>query len=564
VLALVGAGVFLSGAGLALLSRTSLVSLDREMLHDHERLAASLAREVSRAVGHDLRLLSVAAAAPAGTLPGALGDVRRFGQIAAAAFVMDASGTLTACEPVFECSTLGQYLPATAATEAMASQRPLVTGGVRTSDGSSRLFAFIPFRSSAGQSVAVAGLTIDPAGRYFLELLDPSDIAATLRVRLLDQTGRPMTAAEDGPPAVTTTTSAAVAGTPWIVQLSDTGPDPRTPIAAFQRRSLALAPTLAAVAMLLGWGIARSVRQPLLTLTRAAERIARGDLDQQIDLRRAAAGGDEISRVAIALERMRTSLKASIGEIERTNRELEGRVAARTQELEGANTRLQERERIRQQLLRKVISAQEDERKRVARELHDDTSQTLAALGIGIDLAIADAEATASGPMRQRLLDLRSLVQGMHQELHRMIVNLRPSMLDDLGLAAAIRWFAERQLARAGIFVRCEIADFEPRLPPELETAVFRAVQEALVNISRHASADSVLIQGSLENGVLSIEIEDDGVGFDEAVVVRSPDSLRGVGLLGMRERIEIFGGTVTIDAAPGEGTRLELAVPVP
>lgn len=145
-----------------------------------------------------------------------------------------------------------------------------------------------------------------------------------------------------------------------------------------------------------------------------------------------------------------------------------------------------------------------------------------------------------------------------------MIVNLRPSLLDDLGLAAAIRWFADRQLSPAGLSVRCEIADFDRRLPPEMETGVFRAVQEALVNVSRHAAADSVLVQGSLEGDVLAIEIEDDGIGFDEATMVRSPDSLRGVGLLGMHERIEIFGGTVTIDSAPGGGTRVQFAVPCP
>ena len=211
-----------------------------------------------------------------------------------------------------------------------------------------------------------------------------------------------------------------------------------------------------------------------------------------------------------------------------------------------------------------MISAQEDERKRIARELHDETSQTLAALGIGVDLALAACDEPPAGTARRRLADVRALVKRMHGELHRMIVNLRPSVLDDLGLAAAIRWFADRQLASAGIAVRCEVNELDERLPPEVETATFRAVQEALVNVSRHASADSVLVQGTLSKGRLVIEIEDDGVGFDQAAVVRSAESLRGVGLLGMRERIEILGGTITIDSAPGSGTRVLFSVPVP
>jgi signal transduction histidine kinase len=209
-----------------------------------------------------------------------------------------------------------------------------------------------------------------------------------------------------------------------------------------------------------------------------------------------------------------------------------------------------------------VISAQEEERKRIARELHDETSQTLAALGIGVDVAIADCPLQAD-QLHTRLLDTRALVARMHDGIHRMIVNLRPSVLDDLGLAAAIRWFADYQLTPRGIAVRCEFDDLETRLSPEAETATFRAVQEAIVNISRHAAAESVLIQGSVNGGVLEIEIEDDGMGFDPAAVVRSPESLRGVGLLGMQERIEILGGTVKLESSQGQGARVVFSIPI-
>lgn len=225
-----------------------------------------------------------------------------------------------------------------------------------------------------------------------------------------------------------------------------------------------------------------------------------------------------------------------------------------TRELASANRRLEERERVRRQLLHRIISAQEDERKRVARELHDELSQSIAALGLAVD--------AAGRP------DLRALVQRINKELHRVIVDLRPAVLDDLGLASAIRWCAER-LASRGIAVRCEIGEIPPSLSPEVETAVFRAVQEAIVNIERHAQADTALIQvyvgpqSQRRRSELVVEIEDDGVGFDPKSVGKDPRSLRGVGMLGMRERIEIVGGALTVESEPGSGTRVVMQVPV-
>jgi signal transduction histidine kinase len=164
--------------------------------------------------------------------------------------------------------------------------------------------------------------------------------------------------------------------------------------------------------------------------------------------------------------------------------------------------------------------------------------------------------------MRQRLTEVRRLVDRMHQDVHRLIVNLRPSVLDDLGLADAVAWFAERHLSPAGVTFRCEF-DLDMRLPTEIETAVFRAVQESIVNIARHARAESVLIQGSIADGRLTAEIEDDGQGFDPASADGGLGSMRGVGLLGMRERIEILGGTLRIESSPGQGTRVLMSVPI-
>jgi signal transduction histidine kinase len=146
--------------------------------------------------------------------------------------------------------------------------------------------------------------------------------------------------------------------------------------------------------------------------------------------------------------------------------------------------------------------------------------------------------------------------------VHRLIVNLRPAVLDDLGLAAAINTLADTQLRRGGIAVRCELSDLEHhRLAPSTETAVFRMVQEAILNIVRHSGATSVLIQAGIDDGHVWVDIEDDGCGFEPSAVQPDAESLRGIGLLGMRERAELLGGRLTIDSAHGEGTRIMVRI---
>ena len=571
VLALVGAGVFITVVLLSLLSRSSLLVLEGEVLEQHQRVAETMAREVARAVADDMRLLAVAAGAPdEPATRAALDTILRFGHMGVAAFVASPDGAIVACEPADACGGVLAEEVRRLALESIASQRPVVSDRIRASrtnpesrvpNPGDRLACVMPLRAVEGHPGGAAGILIDPTDRRFIGLVQPTTTAATLRADVVDSSGHMLAsaAAHGGGESGTVERHASIAGTPWSLRVVETGADPIAPIIAFRSRSLWLAPSIAAVAMLLGWGIARSVRLPLVTLTTAAERIASGNLDKPIAARPAARGGDEVGRLAVALEEMRVALKKSIEEIERSNQELEHRVAERTRELATANASLEEREHVRQQLLRKVISAQEDERKRVARELHDETSQTLAALGIGVDMAIAACSPEINGRTHRRLEDVRRLVDRMHHELHRLIVNLRPSVLDDLGLAAAIQWFAERQLA--SVSVRCEL-EFDTRLPSEIETAIFRAVQEAIVNIARHAHAETVLIQGAIENGALTVEIEDDGDGFKPEEVVQAHDSLRGVGLLGMRERLEILGGKLTIDSAPGAGTRVVMTLP--
>jgi signal transduction histidine kinase len=301
-------------------------------------------------------------------------------------------------------------------------------------------------------------------------------------------------------------------------------------------------------------GAARSITQPVAVLTGNAEQIASGALDQPIpDL-----GEDEVGRLGKSLERMRQNLRRNIDEIGEANARLEERVTARTRELNDANERLREREEARAQLLRKVISAQEDERKRIARELHDETSQGLAVLAMGLEAA----QDAIRGGLTPRLDEVKAVAVRTLDDVHRLILDLRPSVLDDLGLLSAIRWYADRHLGSRGISVRCEFGDVS-RLPPEVETALFRMCQEALTNVARHAQATAVLVQVGAEGDEFVIDIEDDGKGFDQADTSK-PDGRRPWGLMGIGERAELLGGKATIDSAPGKGTHVTVRVPLP
>jgi signal transduction histidine kinase len=539
VLVLVGAGVFIAAAAVALLSRATLLTLEHEASDQYSVVGTLVADRVGSAITDDMRLLAGIAGVSGSEAPAALESILHFGRIASSAALVGPDGTVTFCTPVADCAALRSPDASRGALEAMRSQRPVVSA----MSASGRVFAVLPFQPITGGTEGAAMLAVDIRDRRFEDLLRTSghlvaDIEGWTEPR-------PRTDAR-------VVARVSVPHTPLALRLSSTAGDPLASVASFRRRSLWFAPIAAVIAMLLGWGMAESVRRPLVTLTSAAEAISAGNLEEHIDPARALAGGRDIARLAAALERMREALKASIDE-------LETRVRHRTSELAAVNARLEDRERARQRLLRTVITAQEQERKRIARELHDETSQTLAALGIGVDLA------AASEPSRlgARLSDVRRLVDRMHGEIHRLIMDLRPSVLDDLGLAAAIRWCADRHLTEKQIAVRCEFDDTGLRLAPEAETALFRAVQESIVNIARHAGADSVLIQGACTaDHAVTVEIEDDGDGFVLDGVSEPIDSMRGIGLLGMRERIEMFGGTLSIESSPGAGTRVMMSMP--
>jgi len=225
-----------------------------------------------------------------------------------------------------------------------------------------------------------------------------------------------------------------------------------------------------------------------------------------------------------------------------------------------ADARLNEENRRQLRALSaEVIQVQEEERKRIARELHDDTSQALATLDLNLEriqAALADAAA------RERVATSRQLLQQTMDGLRKLVYDLRPTMLDDLGLLPAIRWYSRTRLGTEGIHVHIETAECA-RLAPALETALFRIAQEGINNIAQHAGAQNAWVRLNCRNGQVTLEVEDDGRGFDVDQMLVPGGPQRHLGLFGIQERVVLLGGTVSVNTAHEGGTRLVVTVPV-
>ncbi|MCC6170104.1 MAG: GAF domain-containing sensor histidine kinase [Caldilineaceae bacterium] len=221
----------------------------------------------------------------------------------------------------------------------------------------------------------------------------------------------------------------------------------------------------------------------------------------------------------------------------------------------------QRRERVLGELLYQVVGAQEAERQRIARDLHDATGQSLSAIGLGLR-GLENALAEHGLPHSVQLRAIQSFANDAMVELRRIIEDLRPPQLDELGLAPALRWYFRTFQARyPEIALRFEVQDEMARLLPEYETLLFRIVQEALTNIAKHADARNIEVGLDIAPEELMIYISDDGIGFDAEAVMggRSP----GWGLVGIRERTQLLGGELQIRSQPGRGTDVTVRMPV-
>ncbi len=594
VFMLVGLGVLGPGALLTWAFLSRLGELDEKIVSGRLYAAAAVAGQLDAELLQVLEGLQRAASAPHVDLEdddpeperAALRDAWLRNLFPGGVFMLDAKGRLLEEEPRRGQRSVAPAADLPEVQNVLQAGRPVISSRLGPESGA-HVYAMVPVRNWQGKISGIVGGVVEVTQRHFTELLHslrrtadgyaeivdsdgtvlasstpehqrrPTECRGTSRF-LAERRGRASACLDCHPREFGERWDAIYAVEPlsiasWGVVLRA----PRKEVLA-SAGALPVSLVLLGIAMLglgvvFAWGAARSVTQPLAALTHSAESIAGGDLTQPIPQ----AGDDEVGRLASALEGMRSSLA-------RTNQELERRVAERTRELNDANEKLREREQSLARLYQKVIAAQEEERKRIARELHDDTSQSLAVLVMGLE----SASAAVKAGLTPRLDEVKALAVHMIEEIHRLIFDLRPSVLDDLGLYSAIRWYAERYLVPRGISVRCEFDKAAPqgtpeRLPQAFETAVFRVCQEAMNNVLKHAEAETVLIQVGIAGEALHIEIEDDGKGFDPSRT--GTDGKRpSFGLAGIRERVDLLGGKVQIDAAEGQGTRIRIEVPLP
>lgn len=354
----------------------------------------------------------------------------------------------------------------------------------------------------------------------------------------------------------------------WGITVRQSEGEVFAPTRLLQSRIFELMVIMLGGALVIVYIATRTVIVPVQALTAATRRIASGDLETPI----AHQGRDEVGVLAKSLDDMRVRLNRSTEEIHALNRDLDARVRERTAAYQAAaqeNARLygelQIKEQLRGELLHRVISVQEDERKRIARELHDETSQGLTALMVGLDtvrMGLAQDVQKANAHLR----NCNSIAETLLKNIHRLIADLRPTLLDDLGLVPAIEWYGEQRLKPIGITLQLDqtsLKSLKGRLPPSIETALFRIVQEAITNIVRHAQAKVVTVRLARLDKCVILQIADDGQGFEPQLLQLFDPHGKGLGLRGMQERTSILGGEFDLQTAPGRGTIITVRVPL-
>jgi PAS domain S-box-containing protein len=241
---------------------------------------------------------------------------------------------------------------------------------------------------------------------------------------------------------------------------------------------------------------------------------------------------------------------------------LEAEVLARTRELEERNADvLRQAEQVRQ-LSWRLLRIQEEERRHIARELHDSAGQTLAVLALNISKIISAAKDGGSGIV-EAAEETQEIVQQLTQELRTTSYLLHPPLLDENGLRSALSWYVQGLRERSGLDIEFEIPKDFGRLPEEMELAVFRLVQECLTNVHRHSGSKTASIRVSREPDLISVEIQDQGRGMSAEKLAEIQSRGSGVGIRGMRERLRQFEGVVNIES-DSSGTRIMVTIPIP
>jgi signal transduction histidine kinase len=305
-------------------------------------------------------------------------------------------------------------------------------------------------------------------------------------------------------------------------------------------RNLASVGIVAGLVLAIGWiGSRYLVLRPIQALVKFTARLGAGDHSARVGLPRAR---DELRQLMHAFDQMAEALQQ------------------RESERQQAEGKLKESRQRLQALSRRLVEAQETERRHLARELHDEIGQALTATEMNLQALL---ESPGTDSLAPRLKASLRVIERVQEQVHDLSLSLRPSMLDDLGLESALRWYTTRQAALTGLQVEVRADPLEQRLDSMIETECFRVAQEALTNVVKHAKAHAVTLELSRNDEQLHLSVRDDGIGFDVASVREQAVRGASLGLLSMEERATLVGGGLQYHATPGQGTEVHAWFPL-
>ncbi|MBI4287494.1 MAG: HAMP domain-containing protein [Chloroflexi bacterium] len=584
IMAYATVGLLALFGGLGLLDAQSIRDTTDQVFRERMALARSLARDVEQDLdflASDLRMGARGLNLPGKDLNRAADNLYQLLKLHAASQffhvsfvgIKDEQGNLLAGVP--EALREGSHPDPAEIQSAMAQNRPLILRSQRAPEGTTpfaSVVAPLTPTTEGGRRLAVVADTVGVVGlpaavpgwgtEYSMEIVTADDwtVITTSRSEQIGNksshysvlqryTGKGLGGVEvhRGPKGAPGTdhlvAMTPLPSGPFYVVLEQPA---SLALAVPQRRqNEMLAMSLAAMFLMLGavWYTTRQVVRPVKQLQAAARAIAEGSLDKPVQV----AAQDELGDLAKDIQTMQQQLKKSRDKIEQAKLELELKVEERTHRL--------------QETVGKIITAQEEERRRLARELHDEQSQALGALAVSLE-RISRLLGPASPQVQAEMLQARDTARALLNETRRLIYDLRPSVLDDMGLEAAIRWCADTHLQRHGVQVTIQSSLPPARLPAPIEVALFRVAQEAIVNVERHSGAQHVGIVVEQQDSVLHMRVWDDGRGF---VLPRTGPGkdMPGVGLEGMQERVRLVAGKMEVQSEPGKGTTIKVEAPL-
>lgn len=519
----------------------------------------------------------------------ALNTAYRYSIFTDGIFLLDKGGNIILNYPEKIKDTNLNLLSIEPISRIIATGKPVISN-IYSSDTANRkiLFVLVPLKDKNGNHVGIAGGKIDPTNPILTNMLRFTDLGENTFIDIIDSNGiviasskpsRTLTYCdyknffssiihskkervaschqchdlEKRKKSTNVVAFVPLEMAPWGVSIQEPEADVFEPSMHMKKAFVILGAIFIGTAFMLAMGISRSVVDPIKELIKATDRISKGDLSEPVAVR----GNDEIGVLSRSFETMRERLDRSIESIKNYNLELEKMVRERTRKIKEGRQRIEN-------LLNKILSTEEEERKRIARILHDDTIQDLSAVLMKIDMCKLYPEQISA----DKIDDIRKIVLKTLDGLNAAIQNLRPSLLDDLGLEAAIKWLLNIHLGERGTNIFYNITGAKNRrFSQEIEIRIFRIIQEAIVNISRHANAENVFVILKADNNYISVDVEDDGDGFDVNTLfqqaVHARKDFRGLGLLGMKERASLIGGSLEIYSVPNCGTRVSLKIPI-